>query len=216
MPPAPQVTAPPRRRARRKEARPGEIIEAALRLFADRGYAATKLEDVAAAAGIGKGTIYLYFPTKEDLFRAVVRQAVLPNLTAAEALLQDPNASAADILRAIAERFLLLLDTDLTAIPKLVVAESGNFPAIARFYAEEVILKGMALIRGVLARGIERGEFRSIDLDGALPLFSAPMLLLLLWKHSLGRHTDIHFNPRTVVATHLDILLRGLAADPPP
>ena len=77
-----------------------------------------------------------------------------------------------------------------------MVAESGNFPAIARFYAEEVVLKGMALIRGVLARGIERGEFRPIDLDGALPLFSAPMLLLLLWKHSLGRHTDIQFNPR--------------------
>lgn len=206
----------PRRRARRKDARPGEIIEAALRLFADRGFAATKLEDVATAAGIGKGTIYLYFPTKEDLFRAVVRQAVLPNLEAAAALLDDPATSAADILRAIAERFLLLLDTDLTAIPKLVVAESGNFPAIAQFYAEEVILKGMALIRGVLARGIERGEFRPIDLDGALPLFSAPMLLLLLWKHSLGRHTDIQFNARLVFATHLDILLRGLAADPRP
>ncbi|HVC59940.1 MAG TPA: helix-turn-helix domain-containing protein [Acetobacteraceae bacterium] len=207
---------PPRRRARRKEARPGEIVEAALRLFADRGFAATKLEDVAAAAGIGKGTIYLYFPTKEDLFRAVVRQAVLPNLEAAAALLEDPGRPAADILRAIAERFLLLLDTDLTAIPKLVVAESGNFPAIARFYAEEVVLKGMALIRGVLARGVERGEFRPVDLDSALPLFSAPLLLLLLWKHSLGRHTEIQFNARTVVATHLDVLLRGLAADPRP
>ena len=211
---ASDLQTPARRRARRKEARPGEIVEAALRLFSDRGFAATKLEDVATAAGIGKGTIYLYFPTKEDLFRAVVRQAVLPNLTAAEALLQNPDTSAADILRAIAERFLLLLDTDLTAVPKLVIAESGNFPAIARFYAEEVVLKGMALIRGVLARGIERGEFRPIDLDGALPLFSAPMLLLLLWKHSLGRHTDIQFNPRAVVATHLDVLLRGLAADP--
>jgi AcrR family transcriptional regulator len=205
----------PRRRARRKEARPGEIIEAALRLFADRGFAATKLEDVAAAAGIGKGTIYLYFPTKEDLFRAVVRQAVVPNLDAAVALLEDPDRPAADILRAIAERFLLMLDTDLTAIPKLVIAESGNFPALARFYAEEVIFKGMALIRGVLARGIERGEFRPIDLDGALPLFSAPMMLLLLWKHSLGRHTDIQFDPRLVVATHLDVLLRGLAPDAP-
>lgn len=207
-------TQPPRR-ARRKEARPGEIVAAALRLFSDRGFAATKLEDVAAAAGIGKGTIYLYFPTKEDLFRAVVRQAVLPNLEAVAALVQDPDRSAADILRAIAARFLLLLDTDLTAIPKLVLAESGNFPALARFYAEEVVLKAMALIRGVLARGIERGEFRPIDLDSALPLFSAPLLLLLLWKHSLGRHTDIELNPRTVVATHLDVLLRGLAADKP-
>src|ERR1700735_2920949 len=115
----------PRRRARRKEARPGEIVEAALRLFADRGFAATKLEDVAAAAGIGKGTIYLYFPTKEDLFRTVVRQAVLPNLEAAEALLLDPDAPASDILRAIAERFLVLLDTDLTAIPKLAGAGAG-------------------------------------------------------------------------------------------
>ncbi|HEY3848612.1 MAG TPA: TetR/AcrR family transcriptional regulator [Acetobacteraceae bacterium] len=202
-----------RRRARRKEARPGEIIEAALRLFADRGFAATKLEDVAAAAGIGKGTIYLYFSTKEDLFRAVVRQAVLPNLEAAVALSQDTDLSAADILRAVAERFLLLLDTNLTAVPKLVIAESGNFPTLAKFYAEEVILKGMALIRSVLARGIERGEFRPIDLDGALPLFSAPLLLLVLWKHSLGRHTDIQFNPRAVVATHLDVLLRGLAAE---
>jgi AcrR family transcriptional regulator len=205
----------PRRRARRKEARPGEIIDAALRLFADRGYAATKLEDVATAAGIGKGTIYLYFPTKEDLFRAVVRQAVLPNLEAATALTADPATSAADILRAIAERFLALLETDLTAIPKLVVAESGNFPTLARFYAEEVVHKGMALVRGVLARGVAGGEFRPIDLDSALPLFSAPLLLLVLWKHSLGRHTDIQFDPRAVVATHLDVLLRGLAAGPP-
>ena len=205
---------PARRRARRKEARPAEIIDAALRLFADRGFAATKLEDVAAAAGIGKGTIYLYFPTKDDLFRAVVRQAVLPNLEAAAALMQDPERPAADILRAIAERFLAMLDTNLTAIPKLVIAESGNFPALARFYGEEVILQGMKLIRSVLARGIERGEFRPIDLDGALPLFSAPMLLLLLWKHSLGRHTDIQFDARKVVETHLDVLLRGLAAEP--
>src|ERR1700744_4958639 len=125
----------PRRRARRKEARPGEIVEAALRLFADRGFAATKLEDVAAAAGISKGTIYLYFPTKEDLFRAVVRQAVLPNVDAAEADSASHTGSSGDLLRMLAQRFLLLLDSDLTAIPKPAVAESGNFPAIAQFYA---------------------------------------------------------------------------------
>jgi AcrR family transcriptional regulator len=207
--------APARRRTRRKDARPGEIVEAALRLFADRGFAATKLEDVAAAAGIGKGTIYLYFPTKDDLFRAVVRQAVLPNLDAFTALTEDTEYSAADLLRAIAQRALTLLETDLTAIPRLVMAESGNFPALARFYAEEVVLKGMALIRSILARGIERGEFRPVDLDGALPLFSSPILVLALWKHSLGRHTDIQFDARKVIETHLDVLLRGLAADPP-
>src|SRR5579883_1022372 len=115
-------------RTRRKDARPGEIIAAALASFAQRGFAATKLEDVAAAAGISKGTIYLYFPTKEDLFRAVVRQAVLPNLQAAEGDLAEHTGSSADLLRMLARRFLQLLETDLTAVPKLVVAESGNFP----------------------------------------------------------------------------------------
>ena len=206
---------PIRRRARRKSARPIEIIEAALHLFAERGFAATKLEDVAAAAGIGKGTIYLYFATKEDLFRAVVRQAVVPNLEAAVALAADPTLTTAELLRLLAERFLVMLDSDLTAIPKLIVSETGNFPALAQFYAEEVALKGMAMIRGILARGVEGGEFRPIDLDGALPLFSAPFLLLALWKHSLGRHTAVRFDPRAVVEAHLDILLRGLAADRP-
>src|SRR4051794_39267669 len=111
-------------RARRKEARPGEIVAAALASFADRGYAATKLEDVATAAGISKGTIYLYFPTKEDLFRAVVRQAVLPNVESAEADFASHSGSSADLLRALAQRFLRLLDSDLTAVPKLVLAES--------------------------------------------------------------------------------------------
>jgi AcrR family transcriptional regulator len=205
-----------RQRLRRKAARPSEIVEAALHLFAERGFAATKLEDVANAAGIGKGTIYLYFATKEELFRAVVRQAIVPNLDAAVTLAADPDLSTPDLLRRLADRFLVLLNSDLTAIPKLVISEAGNFPSLAQFYAEEVVHKGMALIRGVLARGIARGEFRPIDLDGALPLFTAPFLLLALWKHSLGRHTDIRFDPRAVVAAHLDILLRGLAAETPP
>ena len=99
-------------RTRRKEARPGEIVAAALASFADRGYAATKLADVAAAAGVSKGTIYLYFPTKEDLFRAVVRQAVLPNIEAAETAVASHTGSSADLLRMLAQRFLRLLDSE--------------------------------------------------------------------------------------------------------
>ena len=202
-------------RARRKEARPGEIVAAALASFADRGYAATKLEDVAAAAGISKGTIYLYFPTKEDLFREVVRQAVLPNVAAAEADLATFPGSSADLLRMMAARFLRLLESDLTAVPKLVVAESGNFPAIARFYADAVLRRAFALIEGILTRGIERGEFRPMDVHATLPLFAGPFLLMALWKHSLGRHTDLTFDPRAVAEAHIETLLRGLAPDKP-
>src|SRR6478736_5493971 len=186
-------------RTRRKDARPGEIVAAALASFAERGYAATKLEDVATAAGISKGTIYLYFPTKEDLFRAVVRQAVLPNLEAAEMQFAHHTGSCGDLLRTLARRFLQLLASDLTAVPKLVVAESGNFPAIAQFYADTVLRRAFALVEGILTRGMERGEFRRMDVHTILPLFASPFLLLALWKHSLGRHTDLTFDPRAVV-----------------
>jgi AcrR family transcriptional regulator len=202
-------------RRRRKDARPGEIIAAALASFAERGYAATKLEDVAAAAGISKGTIYLYFPTKEELFRAVVRQAVLPNLEAAEAQFAGHEGSSADLLRILARRFLQLLDSDLTAVPKLVVAESGNFPAIAQLYADTVLRRAFRLIEAILARGMQRGEFRQIDVHAVLPLFGGPFLLLAVWKHSLGRHTDLAFDPKAVAEAHLDVLLRGLAPDRP-
>jgi len=203
-------------RTRRKDARPAEIIAAALASFADKGYAATRLDDVAADAGISKGTIYLYFPNKEELFRAVVRQAVLPNLAAAEADMAGHTGSSADLLRMLAKRFLRLLDSDLTAIPKLVLAESGNFPAIAQFYADTVLRRAFTLVEGILARGVARGEFRPIDVHATLPLFAGPFLLLALWKHSLGRHTDLHFDPRAVAEAHIETLLRGLAAEPTP
>jgi AcrR family transcriptional regulator len=202
-------------RSRRKEARPSEIVAAALASFAERGYAATKLEDVAAAAGISKGTIYLYFPTKEHLFRAVVEQAVLPNVEAAEGDLASHTGSSADLLRMLAQRFLRLLDSDLTAVPKLVVAESGNFPEIAQFYADAVLRRAFRLVEGILARGVARGEFRPLDVHATLPLFAGPFLLLALWKHSLGRHTDLSFDPRAVAEAHIGTLLRGLAPDKP-
>jgi AcrR family transcriptional regulator len=212
QPTGPQM---PKRRSRRKAARPAEIVEAALKLFAERGFAATKLEDVAARAGIGKGTIYLYFPTKEDLFRAVVREGLLPNLEVTEAMIAAHTGSASDMLREIAQHILRLIESDLTAIPKLVITESGNFPAIAEFYAEEVVKRGIRMVGGVILRGIELGEFRRVDLQSTVPLFIAPFLMMALWRHSLGRHTDIGFEPRRVIETHLDVVLRGLAAETP-
>jgi AcrR family transcriptional regulator len=197
-------------RRRRKDARPTEIADAALALFSERGFAATRLEDVAIRAGVSKGTLYLYFPTKEDLFRAVLRQGLLPNLEAIEHAVAADQGPAPVLLRQIAGRLLQVLDTNLTAIPKLVLAESGNFPAIARMYADEVVTRAMALLTGILNRGIERGELRRIDPQSAIPTFIAPFLMMALWKHSLGQHTDIAMDSKAVMETHMDILLRGL------
>ena len=211
--PAVDRTPPAARHTRRKEARPGEILAAALALFAERGFAATRLEDVAQRAGISKGTVYLYFPTKEDLFRAVVRQDVLPNLAAMEARVAAHQGPAAALLREVATIMLDRLNGELAAIPKLVLTEAGNFPALAQFYAEEVSARGMRLIGSVLARGVASGEFRPLDVPATVPLVVAPILLAMLWRTSVGRHTAPLVDPAALLAAHLDVLLRGLAAD---
>ena len=196
---------------RRKDARPDEIRAAALALFAERGFAATRLDDAARRAGIAKGTIYLYFPTKEDLFRALVRQDLLPNLAALEqAAAAHPGPAPArlrDLLATMAAR----MDAPTAAIPRLILAESGNFPALARFYAEEVVARGLALLASVIAAGVAAGEFRPVDPAAVAPLAVAPLVMTLLGRNAIGRHVPATPGPDDLLATHLDLLLRGLA-----
>jgi AcrR family transcriptional regulator len=197
---------------RRKEARPDEILVAALASFAERGFAATRLEDVAARAGISKGTLYLYFNGKEELFEAVVRATLVPNLERLEALTATFEGPSGVLL----ERLLLtiggVVDSRVGAIPKLVIAEAGNFPDLARFYLDEVVRRGLRLIGTILRRGIERGEFRQIDVDHTVFCVIAPMLIAALWKNSLEPHDDAPLDAQALARAHLDLLLRGLEA----
>lgn len=204
----------PTRRRRRKEARPEEILSAALESFAARGFAATRIEDVAARAGISKGTLYLYFDGKEELFKAVVRQALLPNLARIESLAETFDGPSSVLL----ERLLLtvagVVGSRVGAIPKLVIAEAGNFPDLARFYLAEVVHRGLGLIGRVLRRGIARGEFRAIDVEHAVFCVIAPMLIAALWKSSLEPHDETGpLDVQALVRAHLDLLLRGLEAE---
>lgn len=201
---------------RRKEARPGEIVQAALALFGERGFAATKLEDVAARAGVSKAALYRYFPSKQALFEAAVRQALLPRLEAVEELAAQEGyaGSSADLLRFLFERLAALVESDASVLPKLVIAEAGNFPKLAEFYVEAVVKRGVALLARILERGVARGEFRPVDPATAAPLVIAPVLLMALWAHSLGRHAEAPFEPRRVLDAHLDMLLRSLKPDP--
>jgi AcrR family transcriptional regulator len=209
---------------RRKEARPAEILAAALASFAERGFAASRLDDVAHRAGVTKGTLYLYFPNKAELFKAVVNQAVVPNLERGEALLDHVDQSAAGLLERLMRGWAELAHSPAGAIPKIVVSEAGNFPDLARFYREAVVDRGMALLRRVLRLGVERGEFRaSFDIDDATRCIVAPLLLAMLWRHSFGRCEpggggagSGSFDPDALCTTHLRLLLDGLAVAPPP
>ena len=204
----------PTRWRRRKGARPAEIMAAALECFRHRGFAATRLEDVAARAGVTKGTIYLYYPSKEDLFKAVVRGAVAQNLDQLESLLAEPIPA-----RVLLERLLTIWEafvaSPASVIPKLVIAEAGNFPELARFYLDTVAHRGINLIATILRRGIEHGEFRRVDVDHVVFCVIGPMLFTALWKHSLGPHDDRPMDAPSVLRAHLDLLLHGLRADEP-
>ena len=214
------MTSDPAERAlrwrRRKEARPTEILAAALALFAERGFAATRLDDVALRAGVTKGTLYLYFSNKQELFEAVVRQALVPNLERGEALLDEADEPGALLLERLMRSWAELALSPAGAIPKIIISEAGNFPELARFYREEVVDRGIGLIRRVLRLGIERGEFRAPDdLDNAVRCICAPLLLAMLWRHSLGRHEETdRFDPEAICATQLKLLLDGLVLRP--
>ena len=206
-----QQPSPPRWR-RRKEARPDEILAAALASFAERGFAATRLDDVAARAGISKGTLYLYFNGKEELFEAVVRAALVPNLERLEALSATFDGPSAQLLERLLLTIAGVVDSQVGAIPKLVIAEAGNFPELARFYLDEVVRRGLRLIGTIVRRGIGRGEFRPIDVDHAVFCVIAPMLLAALWKRSLEPHDEAPLDAQALAQAQLDLVLRGLEA----
>jgi AcrR family transcriptional regulator len=204
---------------RRKGERPAEITAAALDVFAARGFAAARLEDVAAQAGISKGTLYLYFRNKEELFKAVVRETLLPNLAQAEARIGASDGATPELLLGILRGLAGVAGTRLGAIPKLIIAEAGNFPDIARFYVEEVVLRGMALFAGLLARGAARGELRRVDPLLAAPVLAAPILLMAIWKNVLEPHAPRSgamggFDAGRFFDVYADILLNGLRAAP--
>ena len=202
---------PQPRWARRKEARPEEIIDAALELFVERGFAAARLEDVAARAGVSKGTLYLYFKNKEELFKAVVRNNVVPVLQHGEELVQQFSGSSEDLVRQLVYGWWELTgSTKIAGIPKLIIAEAGNFPDLAKFYYDEVIQRGQSLFRRVLTRGSELGEFREVDLDNTVHAAMAPLLMLTLWRHSFACCERKKLQPLRYLDAYLDMLLHGL------
>ncbi len=205
---------------RRKDARPAELLAAALAVFAERGFAGTRLEDVARRAGVTKGTIYLYFDDKDALFKAVVRETIIPNIARAERDVAQFRGSAAELLRAVITGWWRAMgETQLSAIPKLVMSEAMHFPALARFYQSEVVARGQRLVAGVLERGIAGGEFRPVDVTAATRLAIAPVVLAVVNQHSVYscvREARETFDAQRYLATHIDIFLRGLAREPEP
>lgn len=210
---------PKQRRVRRKEARPSELVEAALALFVEKGFAATRVEEVAARAGVSKGTLFLYFPSKEELFKAVVRETIAGRFTEWHQELDNFQGSNAELVRYCMHSWWERIGmTAASGITKLVMSEAGMFPEIAAFYQQEVISPGHDLLRRILQRGIDRGEFRPMELEYAIYSLIAPMIFLLMWKHSMAPccPASQQIEPVAFIDTQLDLLLGGMLVQTTP
>lgn len=206
------------KRARRKEARPGELLAAALDLFVEKGFAATRAEEVAALAGVSKGTLFLYFQSKEELFKAVVRETLAGRFETWSLEINSFVGSTSDMLRyAMSEWWKHLGATKASGISKLIMSEARNFPELAEFYHQEVIVPGQKLIETILQRGIDQGEFTVPDMRYTVLGVMAPMVFLINWKHSLGMCTGLNspIDPDQFINNQLQIMLQGLVKRTP-
>ncbi len=203
------ITTQPRKR--RKEDRPAELMTAALGLFVEKGFAATRLEDVALCAGVSKGTLYLYFDSKEALFKSVIQEGVVPVLVEGEGIAARHEGNAFELLeKLLANWWAGIGETNFAGIPKLMVAEARNFPEVAQFYYENVIRRGRALLGSALERGMASGEFARLDVETTIDVVIAPVLMLFIWRYSLAGCQSTPADPRQYMAIHLSLLRAGL------
>jgi AcrR family transcriptional regulator len=198
---------------RRKDARPDEILDAALDLFVARGFAATRMDEVARKAGVTKGTVYLYFPSKEDLFKAVVRAWVLPEIEVGEHLLAERHDDWAGLLEILLVRWAERMLSDRSGgLSKLMIAEASNFPELAAFYFDAVVLRGRRLFATVIERGIAAGEFRPVDVNLMTRAVIAPLMMVKVWRHSFAACESAPIDPVTFARFQFELMMNGLKA----
>lgn len=209
------ATAPTRQR--RKDARPQELLDAALALFVEKGFAATRSEEVATRAGVAKGTLYRYYPSKDELFKAMVRDNLSVHIAesaAQAALYQGPIA---ELLSQMMHAWWAKVGQgNAGVVCKIMMVEARNFPELARFYVDEVIRPSQALIGGLIERGIRAGEFRAVPIEATVHMLIAPLLHMMLHEHSFGEFDICHptMSATELLDAQMSLLLHGLLAAP--
>ncbi len=195
---------------RRKEERPQEITEAAFQAFAEKGYAATRVEEVAQRAGVSKGLLYLYFKTKEELFKAVIKSVVIRRVDALVAALEKTELSSEDFLRGPLLEFMKSVPgSPVAVVIRLMVSEGHRHPDLVDYYWENVVSKGLAAISRFIDRGVQRGEFRATAVSELPQLLLAPVMLAVIWRILFARRD---LDTDKLIATHIDMILAYIKA----
>jgi AcrR family transcriptional regulator len=188
-------------RATRAAERRAAIVDAAMEEFIARGFAATRLDDIAKRAGVAKGTIYLHFKDKESMFEELVRTVIVPVVTRLTAM-PPPAGSVRDLVEAFASNFLKeVIGTRRGDLVRLIVAEGPRFPSVADFYYREVVSRGLAAMRALIELGIARGEIRQKNLAQILV---APAMIAVIWQSLFARHAPL--DAQDMLRVHLDLI----------
>jgi AcrR family transcriptional regulator len=191
--------------------KPLAIMEAALELFSEKGFSATKLDDVAARAGVAKGTLYLYFDSKKDIFKKVVETALKANIEPVEKAFDDHKGPVQDFLSdTFAFMGKLLAENRIGVMPKLIITEAGHFPDLAAYYRDNVVLRIHNLFVRAIERGMENGDFRKVDAAASARILMAPFLMLALVQQTPVLREGLRVDPAAHVAAARDLLLNGL------
>jgi AcrR family transcriptional regulator len=199
---------------RRKGERPGEIVAAAQAVFAERGYAAARVEEIAARAGVSKGALYLYFATKHELFRAVVTAAAAPNLEAAQAAAARFDGDFAGFAGSFLPRLArAAAETSLGAVAKMVIAESRNFPELAQVWHDAVASRALGLLTGLIAEAQARGEVRAGDPRAFALGLVAPLLLGMIWRETFVPVGAEPFDLEALARQHVETAVAGMTAE---
>ena len=198
---------------RRKEDRPAEITEAALAAFAEKGYAATRVDEVAKRAGVSKGLLYLYFKTKEDLFKAVIRSFLSPRIDALIKNIEETELSAEEFVRGPFLAFAKSLpNSPARILVRLMIAEGPKHPDLVQWYWDNVVSRALKALRSLIKRGVDNGEFRESALNEFPQLLVTPvffsMIFTIVFKQQMNLDTD------RFIEAHINMVLESIKADP--
>jgi AcrR family transcriptional regulator len=198
---------------RRKEDRPAEITEAALAVFAENGYSATRVDDVAKRAGVSKGLLYLYFKTKEELFKAVIRSFVAPKVRELSDIVDESDLSAEEFIRGpFLQMIKSLPDSPVRIIVRLMFSEGHNHPDLVEFYWENVVTHAIEMMKKLVARGVQSGEFRKSAVDDLPQLLVSPVILSIVWNQVFERLEKLDTD--LLIETHIEAMLSYLKVQP--
>jgi AcrR family transcriptional regulator len=195
---------------RRKQDRPQEITAAAFEAFAEKGFAATRVEEVANRAGISKGLMYLYFKTKEELFKAVIRSVVMRRVDALIEVIENTHLSSEDFMRGpMAEFMKQVPDSPVAIVVRLLLSEGPRYPDLVDYYWENVVSRGLKTIEAFVERGVARGEFRKTAISEFPQLFVAPMMLGIIWRILFAKRS---LDTDRMIDLQIDMILAHIGA----